>query len=490
MNSIAVDVAAGAYHSVVVLATGFVTVFGDKTRGQGTLPKDLGHVVAADSNGHHTLAITVHPRQMTSDRVTITGDFYKGGTVTANPGSWTPGAIFEYQWFGSSGTIIGATNRDYKIKYSDIDGPLMVRVQGVKLGYKPELQYSPSGEGKILASNPPLISNPRQVGSTLYANPQHWSTGATLTYQWLRDGSPINGAISNSYTLSTNDADHIISLAVTGRKAGWKTVTRKSENDALVMLASTPSVNGNFSVGQELSVDNGTWSNGVTFDYQWFRDGAQISGAVQDKYLISPEDIGRRISVRVSANKGGYEEAVRYSNNTAYIMASGEPRISGQMAVGSTLSVSPGIWTSGVSYSYRWFRGDVPISGATKKSYRLVSSDAGSPISVRVVGTKSGWASVTRYSPKSLRVMVAPVPKILGSARSGKRLSVKAGSWTKGTTLEYKWYVGGKLQPTQTGNTLLISRSWRGKSIKVAVVGTLDGFVQVTRTSSSTSRVR
>lgn len=52
------------------------------------------------------------------------------------------------------------------------------------------------------------------VGDTLTAV---LATGWTATgYQWNRDGTPISGATSNTYTLTSADGGHLITLTVSG----------------------------------------------------------------------------------------------------------------------------------------------------------------------------------------------------------------------------------------------------------------------------------
>ena len=60
-NDVAVDVAAGLFHSVAVLADGSVACWGDDSDGQCTIPPDVGtpdHPVVAVAAGHaHTVAL-------------------------------------------------------------------------------------------------------------------------------------------------------------------------------------------------------------------------------------------------------------------------------------------------------------------------------------------------------------------------------------------------------------------------------------------------
>jgi hypothetical protein len=73
------------------------------------------------------------------------------------------------------------------------------------------------------------------------------------------------------------------------------------------------------------------------------------------------------------------------------------PVVSGSAVVGSTLQCSTGAWNySGLAYSYQWQRAAAPISGATSKSYTVVTADKTNALSCKVTATSSkGSASAT-----------------------------------------------------------------------------------------------
>lgn len=68
------------------------------------------------------------------------------------------------------------------------------------------------------------------------------------------------------------------------------------------------------------------------------------------------------------------------------------PSITGTPRVGSVLTVDPGTWNiAGLQFAYQWTAGGVAISGATQANYRAAASDAGAPVSVQVVASKTGY---------------------------------------------------------------------------------------------------
>jgi hypothetical protein len=70
-----------------------------------------------------------------------------------------------------------------------------------------------------------------------------------------------------------------------------------------------PSISGTAAYQYTLTADPGTWnSNGAyaptSFSYQWLREGATISGATSSTYTTVANDVGKNVSVRVTANNG------------------------------------------------------------------------------------------------------------------------------------------------------------------------------------------
>ena len=67
--------------------------------------------------------------------------------------------------------------------------------------------------------------------------------------------------------------------------------------------------------------------------------------------------------------------------------ATGAPTISGTAQVGHTLTadtsdIQDADGLTGVTYSYQWLSGDMPIAGATGSTYVLQASDAANTIKV------------------------------------------------------------------------------------------------------------
>jgi hypothetical protein len=96
--------------------------------------------------------------------------------------------------------------------------------------------------------------------------------------------------------------------------AGVVIGTGAPENSAL------PAISGTTQVGQTLTSTTGTWSGSPTFTRQWNADGVAISGATAATYVPVEGNVGKVITVTVTAtNDSGSVSAT--SDPTAAVIA-------------------------------------------------------------------------------------------------------------------------------------------------------------------------
>ena len=182
----------------------------------------------------------------------------------------------------------------------------------------------------------------------------------------------------------------------------------------------------------------------------------------------------------------------------------GAPTVSGTPQVEKTLTAKVADWVPAASFSYQWYRVDsagasTSISGATASTYTLTSTDRGYRMKVRVVGSQSGYTSVSKDS--SLTGAVAygvftttPTPTVSGTAQVGLKLTAKPGTWSPAATFKYQWYrvssdgTSASISGA-TSSSYTLTSSDRGKRVKVRVSGYRPGFTTVRNYSSVTSSV-
>jgi len=113
-----------------------------------------------------------------------------------------------------------------------------------------------------------------------------------------------------SYSLKVSDVGHKITLVASISRKGFMTVTSESQ-DYLVSPATfsalgTATITGSIQAGKQLRVAAKGWIPGVQFEYQWLVEGFPIEQANFKSYQISNSDLGKQISVKVTAKKAGY----------------------------------------------------------------------------------------------------------------------------------------------------------------------------------------
>jgi beta-xylosidase len=102
-----------------------------------------------------------------------------------------------------------------------------------------------------------------------------------------------------------------------------------------------PGVNGKTVVGSSLTGTPGSWDQkGLTFSYQWLRDGVPVSGATGQRYLLTSADVGHRLAVEVRATRPGALPGVTRSAQTAVITTT-----KGGTATGAVALRFSGVWS-------------------------------------------------------------------------------------------------------------------------------------------------
>jgi hypothetical protein len=189
-----------------------------------------------------------------------------------------------------------------------------------------------------------------------------------------------------------------------------------------------PTITGTARVGETLTAQNGTWSNNPTaFQYQWQRCNASgaacanVAGATQKTYLLTPADSGRTMRVRVTGiNAEGAVNA--RSAPTAVVTPSAAPRntarptIAGEPEVGQELTAEDGTWTNTpTSFTYQWQRCDIDaiscvvVAGATGKTYGVRAADVGFRLRVEVTARNANGAGSALSSPSGIVVPSVPI---------------------------------------------------------------------------------
>ena len=169
---------------------------------------------------------------MSLGNVSFSGKMIVGTRVQHVPKGVTKGARLSYQWFRGTSAVPGATKSSYTFTAADLGAKIKVRVTGRHYSMTRKLVTVSFKNAVVvgsLASSKPKIKGKAKRGKKLRANPGAWTSGTKLTYRWLRNSKAIKGATKSTYKLTKKDRGKRISVRVTGKKAGYSTVTRTSK---------------------------------------------------------------------------------------------------------------------------------------------------------------------------------------------------------------------------------------------------------------------
>jgi hypothetical protein len=174
-------------------------------------------------------------------------------------------------------------------------------------------------KASFASAKPPKITGIGKVGLKLSGSITNWTAGVNYSYQWLRNGNPINGAISSTYVPTSDDLGTTLSLQACGSKDYFETLCLTSPATAAVIkgvISPAPSVKmegPSTKPGAVLTGVAGNWPSGVALTIQWFRDGLVIQGETNSNHTITQSDRGHSLTFQVTGTASGYTDCVKVS---------------------------------------------------------------------------------------------------------------------------------------------------------------------------------
>ena len=200
--------------------------------------KPLRVKVVATRKGYQSGSATskrsraVRPGSMTVDQQPVVGGTPRvGETLTAGTAAWEPAASdVAVQWFADGTAIDGATGSTLALDPDLVGAAITVQQTATTPGYRPSTATSvPTAAvkpGRMTVTSPYEVQGATRVGRTLSIQDGAVSpSDAQASYTWTRDGAVIDGAVGQSYTLTTADVGHRIAASVKLVRQGYQSLT-------------------------------------------------------------------------------------------------------------------------------------------------------------------------------------------------------------------------------------------------------------------------
>jgi subtilisin family serine protease len=295
---------------------------------------------------------------------TMSGSVRVGATLQARSGTgWPSGTRFTYQWKANGTAISGATGFAYKPTTSMRGKRLTVTITANRQGYKSVTKTvggTTVGYG-VFEADKPYITGAPVPGATVYAKVPGWAPSRSrTTYQWKANGYAISGATGSSYRVPAKHQGKTLTVTVKGSRDGYtsKSVTSAGRVVGKAFSSSpTPTIAGTKTVGAKLTAGAGTWRPGPSgLSYQWYADGRPISGATGKTLALKGPQVGKKITVAVTAKRSGYAATTRVSAATTAIAKPGVLIRDSSNTVWTGVPAATYIAQAGASTDCTWFR--------------------------------------------------------------------------------------------------------------------------------------
>ncbi|MDI9867018.1 hypothetical protein QM480_21945 [Flectobacillus sp. DC10W] len=387
------------------------------------------------------------------------------------------GSITGYQWYRNGSMISGATSDSYTITAQSANNG-----DKFKVIVKSSCGDDTSEEVTLTVTRLPSISiNPvgatKCVGDTYTFNVTASNAGG---YQWTLDDADITGATNATHTIPSicdicDAGNYKVDVFGTGVCASQHVTSSGADLIVKIPVDITGNPNSQ-AVCEGTSVTFSATATGDLTGYQWYKNGAILTGATASTYSITAQSSmnGDKYTVVVKGTCGDKTSTEATLNVSAKPSISVNP-VGATKCVGETYTFSV---TASNAGGYQWLLKDGDISGATNASYSIASicnvCDAGA-YKVDVFGT---GACASQHVTSSATNLIVKIPVDItvnpNSQAVCEGTPVTFSATATGDITGYQWYKNGAILTGATASTYSITAqtSMNGDKYTVVVKGT------------------
>jgi hypothetical protein len=427
-------------------------------------------VVVTNSAGSVTstpATLTVNPAPVPPSIVTPPADLTVTEPAAATFTVQADGdAPLAYQWRRNGAPIAGATGSSYVLDPTTLEDSgvlfdvVVTNAAGSATSPAATLTVDPVPPA---ATTPPAdvtVTEPASATFTVVA-----TGSAPLSYQWRRNGTPIDGATGSSYVLNptaVTDSGAQFDVVITNPGGSvTSTAATLTVNPAPPAITTPPA--SVTVVAPEAAAFSVAASGTAPLSYQWRRDGTPIDGATSTTYVLDPTELtdsGAQFDVVVTNAAGSVTStAATLTVNAAPVPPSitTEPAdVTVTEPAAATFSV---VAEGDAPLAYQWRRNGAPIAGATGSSHVLdptAIADSGAQFDVVITnaaGTITSAAATLTVNPAPPAVTTAPADLTVVEPASATFSVVATGT----APLAYQWRRNGTPIEGATGSSYMLT---------------------------------
>lgn len=331
------------------------------------------------------------------------------------------------------------------------------------------------------------------AGASVTFTATPFNGGTTPAYQWKKNGVNV-GTNSATYTTATLVQGDVITCVLTTSVMCYTSLTATSTpitmtvNPILIPSVSITASDDTICAGDLVTFTTGTVNPGTSPQYQWKKNGVNISGATSGSYSTTALTDGNTISVVLTSNAVCVSPATATSNTvTMKVNPLLTPNVTitaddpdSNVCANTLVTFTASHVNGGVTPGYQWIVNGVDMIGATSDMFSLQYINNGDVITLRMTSTATcPVPSVVNANSIKFKVEPTTPPYIFISANPGNKIdpgqTVKFSAvvLNGGTAAAYQWYKNDSAIGGATGTTYTTSELQNNDVVKLIVHSSL-----------------